>query len=63
MPVALPFIGPLAHTYAANGYEAGPFKVNGTKLYVTRGVGVIDMRVRFFAPPGIIVITLKKGQG
>jgi predicted MPP superfamily phosphohydrolase len=58
--VALPFFGPLAKTYATNGYYAGLYKVNDTAMYVTRGVGSVDMRVRFCAPPEIVVITLRK---
>jgi predicted MPP superfamily phosphohydrolase len=58
--VALPFFGPLAKTYATNGYYGGLYKANETTMYVTRGVGSVDMRVRFCAPPEIVVITLRK---
>jgi uncharacterized protein len=57
--VSLPFWGPLAQTYAMDGYCSGRYKVNDTTLYVTRGVGVVSMRVRLFAPPEIVVVTLR----
>jgi predicted MPP superfamily phosphohydrolase len=58
--VALPFIGPLGHTYATGGYDAGLYKVNGTTLYVSRGIGTMLMRVRFLVPPEIVVLTLRR---
>lgn len=60
--VALPVIGPLAETYATDGFYAGKYRVKDTLLYVTTGVGVIDRHVRFGAPPEVVVVTLHKNN-
>lgn len=60
--VRLPFYGALI-TYSAfeKKYEMGRYDVNGTTLYVSRGLGLEGSyapRVRFFCPPEIVVIEI-----
>jgi predicted MPP superfamily phosphohydrolase len=60
--IALPFYGALI-TYARfdKQYEAGRYQVNGTTLYVNRGIGFAKWpqpEARFFARPEITVIDL-----
>jgi predicted MPP superfamily phosphohydrolase len=45
-------------------YEAGLYQVGNTTLYVSRGIGMegdIAPRVRFLAPPEVVVIDLVPG--
>lgn len=60
--VRLPFYGALV-TFSEYGkkYEAGMYQVGGTTLYVNRGIGMEGAgapRVRFLAPPEVVVIDL-----
>jgi predicted MPP superfamily phosphohydrolase len=60
--VNLPFLGRLLH--ASQGSEKWPcglYDDRGRKLYVTGGVGVSILPVRFLQPPEIVVITLRPG--
>lgn len=41
-------------------YRYGWKELNGVQLYVTTGVGMGKFPFRFFAPPEIVEITLKK---
>ncbi|HEY3397195.1 MAG TPA: metallophosphoesterase [Armatimonadota bacterium] len=61
--VVLPFIGPLAvpSEYGAK-YAWGLFDYAGTRLEVTRGVGLVPPRVRFNCPPEIALLTLRRGE-
>ncbi|RLE80986.1 MAG: hypothetical protein DRJ52_05135 [Thermoprotei archaeon] len=60
--VVVPFIGPLFVPLPARfrRYTHGLFLVNGTYMYVSRGIGTSVLPIRFFAPPEITVIILKK---
>lgn len=62
--VAIPFIGspfiPLPGKY--RGYVYGLYVVNGTLLYVTRGVGTSFLPVRLMCPPEVALITLEAGS-
>ncbi len=40
-------------------YTRGLFDENGSKLYVSRGLGVVGIPIRLGAPPEIVVITLR----
>jgi uncharacterized protein len=58
--IALPFYGALV-TLSRLGkrFEAGPYRVDATWLYVSRGIGMeggLMPRVRFFARPELTVI-------
>jgi uncharacterized protein len=45
-----------------DGYVSGLYEVNQTKLYVTRGIGMMILPARLFAPPEIVVVTLRRKQ-
>jgi predicted MPP superfamily phosphohydrolase len=58
--VRLPVIGPLyVNSDVGRRYNQGLFHLDGTQLYVNRGIGTRWLRVRFLCPPEITVITLK----
>lgn len=57
--VCFPFIGPLftASLYG-RAFSSGLYRLNGLKLYITRGIGMEGMaapRVRFLCPPEVIL--------
>jgi len=58
--VNLPFFGRLVH--ASRGSEiwgCGLYEEGGRKLFVTSGLGVSILPVRFRAPPEIVILTIK----
>ena len=60
--IALPFYGALI-TLSRYGkrFESGPYHVNGTNMYVTRGIGMEGggtPPIRFLAPPEVVLIEL-----
>jgi len=62
--VVLPLLGPpvVPSRYGAR-YAWGLFDRDGTRMQVTRGVGMISPRIRFNCPPEIAVLTLRRGDG
>jgi hypothetical protein len=62
--VVLPFIGPpvVPSKYGAK-YAWGLFDCRGTRMAVTRGVGLIAPRIRFRCRPEIVLLTLRCGEG
>jgi uncharacterized protein len=60
--VRLPFIGPLILPKYGEKYAMGFYRIgNFTRLYTTRGIGVLPPGVRFNCPPEITLLTLKAG--
>ena len=71
--IRLPFFGaPHTHTHLgrrmSDGYYAGArlrraigIRPGRTQLYVTRGLGVSGLALRFLAPPELTLITLRRG--
>ncbi|WP_425996384.1 metallophosphoesterase [Caulobacter sp. DWR1-3-2b1] len=58
--VNLPLVGRLVHaSHAARRWGCGIYVEGGRQLYVTGGVGVSILPVRFRAPPELVVITLR----
>ncbi|MBW8303265.1 MAG: metallophosphoesterase family protein, partial [Brevundimonas sp.] len=58
--VNLPVLGRLVHaSEASERWPCGLYDVGGRKLFVTGGVGVSILPVRFRAPPEIVVLTLR----
>ena len=58
--VNLPVVGRLVHaSRAARQWGCGAYVDRGRHLFVTGGVGVSILPVRFRAPPEIVVVTLK----
>lgn len=58
--VALPYVGPIILPGGTEVYKAGFYTLKETRMYVTRGIGTSVVRVRLFAPPEIVVLTLHK---
>jgi uncharacterized protein len=57
--VRLPFYGALALPWLGEHYDMGLYDIDGLKLYVNRGVGMIAPYVRFNCRPEITEITLR----
>lgn len=58
--VVLPFVGRLVHaSEMSERWPCGLYDEGGRKLFVTGGVGVSILPVRFRAPPEIVVLTLR----
>ncbi|MFC5343916.1 metallophosphoesterase [Brevundimonas staleyi] len=58
--VNLPLIGrPVLPSPASHRWPCGAYDEDGRKLFVTGGVGVSILPVRFRAPPEIVILTLK----
>jgi len=61
--VNLPVFGRLIHASAGSEkWQCGLYDVRGRKLYVTAGVGVSILPVRFLQPPEIAVVTLRSAS-
>lgn len=59
--VNLPFVGRLVHaSRASKRWGCGLYDEGGRKLFVTAGLGVSILPVRFRAPPEVAVVTLSK---
>ncbi len=57
--VRLPLIGSfLARLLAGTHYDQGAFSVLGSRVYVTRGVGMTTHQIRLFCPPEIVLLTV-----
>lgn len=57
--VRVPFLGPLILPKYGEKYPMGFYRVgNFTRLYTTRGIGVLPPGVRFNCPPEITLLTL-----
>ncbi len=60
--ICLPLLGPLVtDTRLGRAYAAGLIERGRSILFVTRGVGVSRIPVRFLSPPEAAVITLTRG--
>ncbi len=57
--IALPFVGPIHLPGGARKYPRGRYQVGDMTLYTNRGLGVIDIPIRFCARPEITIFTLK----
>lgn len=57
--IDLPFLGPV-FLLPGHGREfyRGFYKINGIKLYVSRGIGTIHLPLRLFCPPEITLIDI-----
>jgi predicted MPP superfamily phosphohydrolase len=64
--VRLPLIGPiLTSSKLGRRYVMGPYEENGTRLYVSRGIGLEGLgapRVRLLCPPELLLVTIE-GSG
>lgn len=61
--VNLPIFGRLIHASRMSGrWACGLYDEGGRKLFVTGGVGVSILPVRFRAPPEIVIVTLRSAR-
>jgi hypothetical protein len=59
--VVLPVVGPLTcNSRYGSRYAAGLFRIGGSSLFVTRGLGEVTIPLRVFCPPEIAVLELKR---
>lgn len=61
--VRLPLVGAPWGRRIGGGYNYGIYEQNGTVMYVTRGVGMAHLPIRFLCPPEIAYVTLRRGLG
>jgi predicted MPP superfamily phosphohydrolase len=60
--VRLPLLGAtVVPSRYGHRYAAGQFQVDGTTLYVSRGLGTVRFRVRFLCRPELAIFTLRSG--
>lgn len=59
--IRLPFLGPVFLPPMGRHYVKGIFRLGGLQLYVNRGIGTVDLPLRFNCPPEITLITLRRG--
>ncbi|HEX8463344.1 MAG TPA: metallophosphoesterase [Abditibacterium sp.] len=59
--IALPFFGPMFLPFGARTYPCGFYQVGNLMLYTNRGLGTIDIPIRFCSRPEITVFTLRAG--
>lgn len=59
--VRIPFLAPLVRLPSILGqkFDRGLFRVAGTQIYITSGVGESGPRARLFMPPEIVILTIK----
>jgi predicted MPP superfamily phosphohydrolase len=58
--VVIPFLGRIVHaSHGAKRWPCGLYDQGGRKLFVTSGLGVSILPVRFRAPPEIAILTLR----
>ena len=61
--VSLPLIGPpIVPTKGGPKYAWGLFDCRGTRLFVNRGVGVVNPCVRLCCPPEVAILRLRKAD-
>ena len=56
--IYLPLIGALQKSEGADTYSHGKYSINETKLYVSNGLGTVNMDMRLFARPQILIFRL-----
>jgi predicted MPP superfamily phosphohydrolase len=56
--VRLPIVGPLSLPELGTKYVQGFFQVRETRLYVNRGIGTVNLPIRFLCRPEITIFTL-----
>jgi hypothetical protein len=57
--IRLPGIGPLYLPEGARRFPAGLYRLGDLQLYTNRGLGVIEVPLRFCCPPELTVFTLR----
>lgn len=60
--VRMPFLGPVILPPHSQRYSAGLYEVGDMLQYTNRGLGFVDVRLRFLCRPEITVLTLRSTQ-
>lgn len=63
--VRLPFAGAVVPFGSAllEKYQRGLYRIDGTTMYVSSGIGTTGVPVRFLCPPEVVLLTLRGGAG
>jgi predicted MPP superfamily phosphohydrolase len=61
--VRIPFVPPFWLPVGSGGYVAGWYEENGSRLYISRGLGMTYVPVRFLCRPELVFITLTPEAG
>jgi hypothetical protein len=62
--IVLPLVGPLtSNSRYGVRYASGRFDVGGSRLFVTRGLGEVNVPLRVLCPPEIALLVLKRARG
>ncbi len=56
--IATPYGPVVVHGHFGRRWPAGRFDIDGLPLYVSRGIGTVDIPFRLFAPPDVALIRL-----
>lgn len=56
--IYMPLIGTLLHQEGAQQYYHGSHSIGNTMLYICNGLGTINIDMRLFAPPEILILQL-----
>lgn len=59
--IVLPFLGRLVLPWMGRKYPAGLYRVGSQWLYTNRGIGMVDVPMRYNCPPEITLMILKNG--
>ena len=59
--IRFPVVGALYLPELAKKYPMGYYRFGSFQLYTNRGIGVIDLPLRFMCPPEVTVFTLRSG--
>lgn len=57
--ITLPFIGPLWIPRGSGSYVKGWYKKNGSRLFVSRGIGTSIVHARFLCRPELAILTVR----
>ncbi len=60
--ICVPFFGPLLLPPLGKKYSAGLYQDGERHLYVTRGIGTLNIPARFLCPPEVTILTLAKAH-
>jgi predicted MPP superfamily phosphohydrolase len=58
--IKLPYVGALAYNITDTRYGEGLVEYGNSKFYTSRGIGWVELPVRFNCPPEVTVFTLKR---
>ena len=61
--VRLPMVGPLYLPQLARKYVSGLYRIGELSLYTTRGIGTVEVPIRFNCPPEITLLTVRRSLG